>query len=61
MVDWPKHENGVNKAIGEMTDEERIPLLKDAAARYREKRGFALTDAMKDHLAKIEALEVKTK
>ena len=61
MTDWPKHENGINKSIGEMTDEERIPILKAAAARYLEKRGSALTDAMKDHLAKIGALEVKPK
>lgn len=30
MGDWPKHENGENKAVGEMTEEERHRVM-DAA------------------------------
>lgn len=30
MSDWPQHPDGTNKTIGEMTEEERRPLLRAA-------------------------------
>ena len=30
MSDWPQHHDGTNKTIGEMTEEERHPLLRAA-------------------------------
>lgn len=29
MNDWPKHPDGSNKSIGEMTEQERILVFKD--------------------------------
>lgn len=33
--DWPKHANGENKTIGEMTEEERSPILRAAFLRSK--------------------------
>lgn len=30
MSDWPQHPDGTNKTIGEMTEDERRPLLRAA-------------------------------
>lgn len=35
MTDWPKHPNGENKTIGEMTDEESRPILRAAFLRSK--------------------------
>lgn len=32
---WPRHPDGTNKTIGEMTEEERRPLLRAAFLRSR--------------------------
>ena len=32
---WPKHANGENKTIGEMTEEERRPILRAAFLRSK--------------------------
>jgi len=32
---WPQHEDGTNKTIGEMTEEERRPLLRAAFLRSK--------------------------
>lgn len=45
MTDWPTHPDGTNKSIGEMTEEERRPLLR--AAFLRSKIG-ELVPAWKD-------------
>lgn len=35
MTNWPKHQDGRNKKIGEMTTAERRSVMKDAAARLK--------------------------
>jgi len=35
MTDWPKHPDGTNKTIGEMTPEESRPLLRAAFLRSK--------------------------
>lgn len=35
MSDWPKHKDGRNKKIGEMTPEERRAVFKDAVLRVQ--------------------------
>lgn len=33
--DWPKHPDGTNMTIGEMPEEDRKRIMREAAARYR--------------------------
>lgn len=35
MSEWPKHEDGTNKTIGEMTEDERRPLIRAAFLRSK--------------------------
>ncbi|MGD9670275.1 MAG: hypothetical protein AB7U75_14755 [Hyphomicrobiaceae bacterium] len=35
MSNWPKHEDGSNKKVGEMTREERRGVFKDACAKLQ--------------------------
>ncbi|WP_165899761.1 hypothetical protein [Borborobacter arsenicus] len=35
MTDWPKRADGTNKTIGEMTEEERRPILRAAFLRSK--------------------------
>ncbi len=35
---WPKHEDGTNKTVGEMTEEEREAVMSAARARYWQTR-----------------------
>lgn len=43
---WPTHPDGTNKTIGEMTEEERRPLLR--AAFLRSKMAVVWPDAFKE-------------
>lgn len=54
---WPKHANGENKTIGEMTEEERRPILR--AAFLRSKIGERLPkykDAFASLAEKLESI-----
>jgi hypothetical protein len=45
MTDWPKRADGTNKTIGEMTEEERRPILRAA---YLRSKLAALMPATRD-------------
>lgn len=46
---WPKHADGTNKAIGEMTEEERRPLLRAAFLRSKMAAVPAFANAFAPH------------
>lgn len=45
---WPKHVNGENKTVGEMTEEERRPILRAAFLRSKLAAAPAYKDAFKE-------------
>lgn len=54
---WPKHEDGTNKMVGDMTAEERSKVLQAAAARYRAKMNTPIQKRLADDFDKIFAQE----
>jgi hypothetical protein len=53
---WPKHEDGTNKMIGDMEPEERREVLQAAAARYRARKGDEVHPLMDVYLKNIEGI-----
>lgn len=50
---WPKHPNGENKTVGEMTEEERRAVFKAAAERFAA-RNEPIKAAMADVVATMK-------